>query len=523
MKTRHNYLADFRHPDTMARLAALAVLLLLLTRTVYFYLAPDAVLIGVIPDDAFYYMQLAKHRVADGFWTFDGSAAATGFHFLYGYFLALVYWVAGDITWRQLYLLVSSLASVSIAVSALLAYRTAAMVFDRKVAPLAIAPFLTAASLIQGTAMMESWLVLLLSALTVSAVVRANPPDFPEQAGLFAIGLLGSLARTDYGMLPGLLFVCGLVLYRAVPPVFLRRTAIILGGAIVGVMVVLIQNYFLSGHFAQASALVKLHWSQLAHHNLVASINLIVSSAVPFFRPLDAAAKPLLAVASVLLLGVLIRAALRTFAQQGNERNCSLALLCASLFTIGGYLVFYKHNSGALQVWYSANLVVPIGLVLAGTAFHVFKKGRSWVTLGLLVVYGASALGDAVSIPWPHQAGMMHAGISLRSEQSTAGFASWNAGIISYFSGKPVINIDGLTNDEALPYIRSNTLFDYFGKRDIRYVVDYEEMLTNPYLRLRGGYEDARLERCLRPLRVVDGGAQGGSRLKVFEIIHGCE
>ncbi len=519
MKTNHNYLSDFRHPDAMARLASLAVFLLLLARTAYFYLAPDAVLIGVIPDDAFYYMQMAKHRVADGFWTFDGSSAATGFHFLYGYFLAFVYWVAGDITWRQLYLLVSSLASVSIAISALLTYRTAAVVFDRTVAPLAIAPFLTTASLIQSTAMMESWLVLLLSALTVSAVVRANAPGFPEQAALFAIGLLGSLARTDYGMLPGILFVWGLVLYRAVPPAFLQRTAIILGGAIVGVIVVLIQNYFISGHFAQASALVKLHWSQLAHHNLVASINLIVSSAVPFFRPLDAAAKPLLAVASILLLGVLIRAALR---QQGNDRNCSLVLLCASLFTIGGYLLFYKHNSGALQVWYSANLVVPIALVLASTAFHVLRKGRSWVTLALLVVYGASALGDALSIPWPHQAGMMHAGISLRSEQSTAGFASWNAGIISYFSGKPVVNIDGLTNDEALPYIRSNTLFDYFGKRSIRYLVDYDEMLTNPYLRLRGGYEDERINNCVKPLRTIDGGASGATRLKMFEVVPDC-
>lgn len=522
MKTSNKYLADLRYPDTMARLAALAVFLLLLARTAYFYLAPDAVLVGVIPDDAFYYMQMAKHRVADGLWTFDGSSAATGFHLLYGYFLALVYWVTGDITWRQLHLLVSSLASVSIAVAALLTYRAAAVVFDRTVAPLAIAPFLTAVSLIQSTAMMESWLVLLLSALTVSAVVRTNPPGLPEKAALFAIGLLGSLARTDYGMLPGFLFVCALGLYRAVPPVFLRRTAIVLGGAIIGVMAVLIQNYFISGHFAQASALVKLHWSQLAHHNLVASINLIVSSAVPFFRPLDAAAKPLLAVASIVLLGILIRAALRTFAQQGNDKNCSLVLLCASVFTIGGYLVFYKHNSGALQVWYSANLIVPVSLVLVGTAFHVFKKGRSWATLALLVVYGTSALMDVLSIPWPHQAGMMHAGISLRSEQSTAGFASWNAGIISYFSGKPVVNIDGLTNDEALPYIRSNTLFDYFGERGIRYVVDYEEMLTNPYLRLRGGYEDARINNCIKPLRTIDGGASGTTRLKMFEVVPDC-
>src|SRR5262245_54939197 len=141
---------------SISLVAAAAVLAVMLVRVIYFYWAPDTTLIGVVPDDAFYYIQMARHRVRDGFWTFDGTSPATGFHLLYGYVLVLLYSVLGDLPWRQLYLLVGLLASISVAMAAFLTARTVDVVFDRKVIPIAIAPYFTAATLAQGTVMMES-------------------------------------------------------------------------------------------------------------------------------------------------------------------------------------------------------------------------------------------------------------------------------------------------------------------------------------------------------------------------------
>ncbi|MFN7825259.1 MAG: hypothetical protein ACK5P6_07855, partial [Pseudobdellovibrionaceae bacterium] len=44
-------------------------------------------LVQVVPDDAFYYLQLAKNFAHTGQWTLDGIHPATGFHPLYAYFL----------------------------------------------------------------------------------------------------------------------------------------------------------------------------------------------------------------------------------------------------------------------------------------------------------------------------------------------------------------------------------------------------------------------------------------------------
>ena len=98
--------------------ACLAVFLLMTVRVIYFYYSPDEILIGVIPDDAFYYMQLAKHRETEGFWTFDGTSPATGFHFLYGYLLFFIYSIFGQIDWRQLFLIIGGSATVLISLAA---------------------------------------------------------------------------------------------------------------------------------------------------------------------------------------------------------------------------------------------------------------------------------------------------------------------------------------------------------------------------------------------------------------------
>jgi hypothetical protein len=97
---------------------AVVIFLISISRVLIFYFRPDEQLIGVIPDDAFYYIQLAKHRVSDGFWTFDGASPATGFHFLYAYFLVIIFQTIPGIDWRDLYMLIGLLASTSIGLAA---------------------------------------------------------------------------------------------------------------------------------------------------------------------------------------------------------------------------------------------------------------------------------------------------------------------------------------------------------------------------------------------------------------------
>ncbi len=59
-----------------------------------------------MPDDAFYYLVLCQNFAAKGFWTFDGEHWASGFHLLFGYLIAAIYWVCPGISLEAIYALV---------------------------------------------------------------------------------------------------------------------------------------------------------------------------------------------------------------------------------------------------------------------------------------------------------------------------------------------------------------------------------------------------------------------------------
>src|ERR1700730_8007779 len=74
----------------------------------YLYLfryADDSKLTEWLPDDAFYYLILGRNFTLLHRWTFDGIAPATGFHLLWGYTIALIYWLTPNISLHQIFTL----------------------------------------------------------------------------------------------------------------------------------------------------------------------------------------------------------------------------------------------------------------------------------------------------------------------------------------------------------------------------------------------------------------------------------
>lgn len=502
--------------------SAIFIILLLSVRLLFFFNSPQDRLIGIIPDDAFYYIQMASHRAEEGVWTFDGTSPATGFHFLYGYFLVFIFKLYPEINWTSIYLIVGAISCLTISASVYFLVKTATEIYGKAAALAAILPFLSFPIIMQSTVMMESWLVILLSSLTVFFVAKQEEASPKFLFALFLVGLLGSLSRTDYGMLPGFLF-CTIFLAEKfkITPTVVRSFAILMG-AFIGVCVVLIQNYFISGQLAQASAQTKLFWSSVAGHSIFAPLQLVLSISFPTFDFIERQGKIILLLASFLAVTYSSIKSIKL----ANEENKSLpaALLIGCALTVVGYIFFYRHNSGALQPWYSSNFIAPISITMTAVFHYLFGR-RAFITFPFVfLVYLLSGSKDILAIPWLHQAGMMNAGLYVRTLDGSSTFAAWNAGIISYFSEKPLVNIDGLTNDEVLPYIKSNKLMDYLKLKRIDYVVDYKEMLDNKNLRLRGGYDDERVFRCLVPIEPVDGGSSGwgSSKLMLFKVDAAC-
>ena len=511
-----------------ASIVAGIIFISMLAHVLYFYLQPDVRLIGIIPDDAFYYIQLAQNRVEHGFWTFDGSAPATGFHFLYAYFLAAIFLVFGNIAWQSLYLLISIFASSAIAFGL---YKLAKKLQGTYgvFSPYWIAlPFLSPLVLMQSSNMMESWLTILFAVLTVIQVIKAAPISTLQAISLIILGCLGSLSRSDFGLLPGMIFICAALQLPKGSLVFFQRSISILFGAVLGVLIGLIQNYLIAGHLTQASAQVKLFWSQLNGHRISQSLTLAKDIAFPFNGSVPLY---IFTIAAAIFCLFLIFKFIRLVLHR-KFIPVELSILVACTFTLAGYVVFYKFNSLALMNWYSANLVVPIALLFAGFQFYVVKKQAKWIAGIFFAIYYAVGLPSLGLVYWPHQAGMMQSGIFLKNFlqektpiDSSIKVGAWNAGIVSYFSNSNVINLDGLTNDEVLPYIKENRLFDYLQMRGINYLVDSDTSVHNPWNQALGGYVDPRMDSCVRLIKQMDGDNPGDwaeTRVGLYKVTIPC-
>ena len=487
---------------------SLLLLGMVLTRLLYFYTASDEQLITVIPDDAFYYLQMATHRLTDGFWSFDGVAVSTGFHLLFGYFLYFLQLVFGLLDWRALFLIVGLCSSLLLASASYCITKCAGSLLGPSAALFALAPFLTAANLMQSTAMMESWLVIFFSALTLYSVVQQQRPTRTQSAILIAIGLLGSLARSDFGLLPGMLTLTFLLGQRAITAE-LVRSGLVLVGSIIGVALSLLHNALTAGHLFQASAQTKLWWSTTLGHSVDNALQMTLFAATPSYFYFDAYWKMAGGVALGLCLWRSYRKTGQIASFMQSKTVCLPGLACGA--TIAGYIIFYRFNSQSLQYWYIANFLAPSALGLATLAYLVFR-GRILIP-GVIVcgIYLIAAIPNIWLMQSPAQIQMLKAAQylahaptaeSVMPPGNSSSIGAWNAGILSYFSGKPLVNLDGLANDEIYPYLQKNNLLAYMRHREIHYVIDFASMLSSLPMQQRGGYKGVPIEDCFIPLQI---------------------
>jgi hypothetical protein len=204
-------------------------------------------------------------------------------------------------------------------------------------------------------------------------------------------------------------------------------------------------------------------------------------------------------------------------------------LLWTAAFTWVGYVLFYSSMSG-IQAWYSANLLMPAFVLLFAVwssldgattrASAVFRLAFPLVVgaVLLLTIRSTYPLADRPG-RWPHQRAMLQAGLYLRDHPLPARVAGWNVGIVGYYADRPVINLDGVVNNDVYRYAVSNRLPLYMRERSIGYLVDFHEMFEGSAPR-RGGYDDPGFLSRLRSLAVFDEGQYPGwTHLTLYQIV----
>jgi hypothetical protein len=118
------------------------------------------------------------------------------------------------------------------------------------------------------------------------------------------------------------------------------------------------------------------------------------------------------------------------------------------------------------------------------------NRAGSLVMEGFAFVWGWSPV-------WPQQVGFYHARIYVRNHPELKPIGAWNAGILNYLAAGGVVNLDGLVNDDAVPYVLSNSLKTYLAERRIYRVVDDSIMWESWLTRAHGGYAGDVMTRCI--------------------------
>jgi hypothetical protein len=464
---------------------ALLGILLAKAVLVWYMGLPD--MLGFIPDDAFYYLKLAQNFLTLGVWTFDGIEPASGFHLFHAYVLLALLGAIPSAEFTTLFAVLATIHAILICLSMVITVNGVRKSFPSVPALVPALPFFLPLGLAQGVTLMETPYVLLFGALALRCVLDESfLKDRPTV--LIAIGLTGSLCRTDFGgLLAAPILIC-LFCSGKFDNCSRRRIAQLTLGALIGIGVVYLHHFQLLGSFGQYSAKVKFFWSALLGHSYFPALGL-------FWETLGVSIPKV--PQQLFLLGGLILVARFVFSKIDGKQLYSTKF--AILVSTGGivfYIFFYSFNSQAIQIWYASYFILLSPYLFSLVTTFLVKNSpiadSAWRQYGILLVavLWISFANRSLLLPqWPHATTMFAAAKLVAEKNDVPRVGSWNAGIIGYFSGKIVTNLDGLVNDNAAKATLKGDLMSYLSRNHIEWVLDFDQVINSPSSQAKSGFK----------------------------------
>ena len=336
---------------------------------------------------------------------------------------------------------------------------------------------------------MEACLVIFFSAAAFFLVSPGSTRGSATLIPAFAVGVLGVLSRTDWGAMPFALFagaVAHMWWHGKVDRDALKSLAGLCVGALVGEALVALHTYAFTGGIVQRSASIKHFWASVQGYTPLPGVARVVELLGPYVIP-----RPI-------MLGIIAGLAGLIAWRGWLPKVFDNRLAPGCLLIILGYWAVYSFN-GSVQYWYAATFFAAVA-VLSSAAWALLPADLFAVRTAMAALFLGSAVYQFANPPWPWAPAMVEAGRYLRSEPAVAPVGAWNAGIISYFSGRSIINLDGLVNDDVYPAVVSGRLARYVADRNIAYIADFPAVFSEAGA-AKGGYADGRLKQCSKPVR----------------------
>lgn len=449
---------------------------------------PLASLLSVVPDDAFYYLQIAKHLAAGQGSTFDGVHPASGYHPAWMLLLVpLAAVVSTPVTLLRAALVMALLLHVAASALLVPALRECMSARAALLGGLCwVANPLALLLAMQGVESAAYELALVVVLLVAARHARRGAP-FPGVA-LGAALALAFLGRTEAGILAAVTCLAVLVVAGRPRRLAGARAALVVGGTFtLGTLPWFAWCWWQTGSPWQSSGTAKALWAapRLARYMPVERLSRALAVAAhefasPPWIELGSFPPSLLLATAILpaLLGPLL--ALRVAADH-RRILCACAWLLAATVLTGAV---YGALAWTIPLWYH---VLPglflfvLGYLWIGSAIDPAGSSRWAARLGVstaTLLLAISLLADVAALRhppelYPWQPDMLRS-IAVFDRVMPPGvpLACFNAGIPAFFGNRRVINLDGVVNLSVLPYYRARNLERYFADERLEYLAD---------------------------------------------------
>ncbi len=475
-----------------------------------------------LADDGFYYFMLARNTVLAGAVSFDGINLTNGFHPLWWLALMPVFGWPAPLSDLQIHLALS-LASLLELVSIWLIGQVAACLTRREDLG-ALAALLYAANpmvILQATNGLETALGMTL--LMLFWWLLLHWWHAPQQRRLtVAVGIAGGLmllGRSDSIFFLGLALLGSLWYWGRQSG---WRPAVLAGG----LAALVTAPWFIWGRFAvgawlQESAVAvpyairaRLALTQGEGMSVLLGEGLRQLTYPNFWLRGDPTGLPFIAGAGlwlVMLAGLLWR---WRKAQARFEIAALLPLIVAGAVLILAHAGVRWYP----RPWYFIPLAAAwaVGMPVALASFPLRRNHLFSFAVASLVYYGISGyvFWQVGFYPWQKE---MRAAADWLSNHipRDASVGSFNAGIYAYYSGRRVVNLDGVVNHAAYEAVQARSMIPYLQQSKIEYLIDYDLAIKGEYAPFMGeGYPDA-----LEEIAIIGGQADEPlGLLRVYQI-----
>lgn len=430
-------------------------------------------IVTTVPDDAFYYLHIARNVSQGAGSTFDGISNTNGYHPLWLMMESAVSFLSGtfDYTVKDSLLFLRVMLTFQLGlglISACLLGKTL-WIIDRSgtLAALAIAGLATPYCIYAMTDGMESGLVLLFLSSLILVFQKLRPLKQEVDENDFAFGAIlamGLMARLDLALLILALGVGTTVLWasKSIPKwktqVFLKK------GVAWGVPVLLTLGLYLFINSLHFDTVTPISGQLKNHFPTISSPVEMINSNLPYF---------LLGVVGIVISGVL-------FLLTRSQSIRFYAVIATLYLLIHGCSIFLYTNWGVhkwhFTAWWIVTMLSGLFLLQAITS-TILRTMVAWAVIPIILLF--SVLGQWLFLrnrtQFAFQTRSYTAALWARENlPKGATVAMSDCGTFAFFHNGPVINLDGVVNNrEFQDTLVREGLEEYLNQKGSSYIAHH--------------------------------------------------